>query len=287
MVRTEKELMESLFGLLNGEEKPVDATCNDVDIEKYRDADGFINVKNVKDINEIKKIFEIVDKKNYLEQLQSGDKGIQDLADALANEMKPFIGDNVLKVKVKTPSGSACSEIDNKNNCKKPAFDVDAITAKYVHPVTETTNASTGVDCAASTIEPDVENNTTREQVVPLYDVEDNTTRERVVALYDVGGMYNPSFFNSVLYICETVHFPEDVVYSEDELTDEDEVTTHVLLPNAWGKIFAGAAEEFSEVFKSGDEVFIIDPESFELVQITDPVALWNYAMTKVQEEML
>lgn len=272
MVRTEKELMETLFGLLNGEEKPVDATCNDVDIEKYRDADGFINVKNVKDINEIKKIFEIVDKKNYLEQLQSDDKGIQDLADALANEMKPFIGDNVLKVKVKTPSGSACSEIDNKNNCKKPAFDVDTITAKYVHPVTETTNASTGVDCAASTIELDAEN---------------NTTRERVVALYDVGGMYNPSFFNSVLYICETVHFPEDVVYSEDELTDEDEITTHVLLPNAWGKIFAGAAEEFSELLKSGNEVFIIDPESFELVQITDPVALWDYAMTKVQEEML
>lgn len=272
MVRTEKELLESLFGPLNSKENPVDTACNDVDVEKFRDADGFINVKNVKDINEIKKIFEIVDKKNYFEQLQSGDKGIQDLADALANEMKPFIGDNVLKVKVKTPSGSACSEIDNKNNCKKPAFDVDSITAKYVHPVTETTNASTGVDCAASTIEPDIE---------------DKTTRERVVALYDVGGMYNPSFFNSVLYICETVHFPEDMVYSEDELTDEDEITTHVLLPNAWGKIFAGAAEEFSEVFKSGDEVFIIDPESFELVQITDPVALWNYAMTKVQEEML
>ena len=118
-------------------------------------------------------------------------------------------------------------------------------------------------------------------------DVEDNTTRERVVALYDVGGMYNPSFFNSVLYICETVHFPEDVVYSEDELTDEDEITTHVLLPNVWGKIYAGAAEEFTDLFKSGDEVFIIDPESFELVQITDLVALWDYAMTKVQEEML
>lgn len=272
MVRTEKELLESLFGPLDGKEKPVDATCNNVDIEKFRDADGFINVKNVKDINEIKKIFEIVDKKNYLEHLQSGDKGIQDLADALANEMKPFIGDNVLKVKVNTPSGSACSEIDNKNTYKKTTFDVDAITAKYVHPATEATNASTSVDVAASTIEPDVK---------------DNTTRERLVALYDVGGMYNPSFFNSVLYICETVHFPEDAVYSEDELTDEDEITTHVLLPNAWGKIFAGAAEEFSEVLKSGDEVFIIDPESFELVQITDPVALWDYAMTKVQEEML
>lgn len=272
MVRTEKELLESLFGPFNSKETPVDGTCNNVDIEKFRDADGFINVKNVKDINEIKKIFEIVDKKNYLEQLQSGDKGIQDLADALANEMKPFIGDNVLKVKVNTPSGSACSEIDNKNTYKKTTFDVDTITAKYVHPATEATNASTSVDVAASTIEPDVK---------------DNTTRERLVALYDVGGMYNPSFFNSVLYICETVHFPKDAVYSEDELTDEDEITTHVLLPNAWGKIFAGAAEEFSEVLKSGDEVFIIDPESFELVQITDPVALWDYAMTKVQEEML
>lgn len=272
MVRTEKELLESLFGPLTSKENPVDATCNNVDIEKFRDADGFINVKNAKDINEIKKIFEIVDKKNYLEQLQLGDKGIQDLADALANEMKPFIGDNVLKVKVKTPSGSACSEIDNKNNCKKATFDVDTITAKYVQPATETTQVSTGVDVAASTIESDVE---------------DGTTRERVVALYDVGGMYNPSFFNSVLYICETVHFPDDVVYSEDELTDEDEVTTHVLLPNAWGKIFAGAAEEFSELLKSGNEVIIIDPESFELVQITDPIALWDYAMTKVQEEML
>jgi hypothetical protein len=269
MVRTEKELLAALFGAMNGDVNPVETACDNVDIEKYRDADGFINVKNVKDINEIKKVFDIVDKKNYLEALKSDTNGIQELADALANEMKTFAGDDVVKVKIETPAGSACSKVDNKNNLKKTTFDVDALMAKYVHP----TKTETPVD------EPIKE--------VATQATENDVTPERMVVLYDVGGMYNPSFFNSVLYICEEIHFPDDAVYAEDELTDEDEVTTHVLLPNAWGKIFAGAADEFGALLESGDEVFIIDPESFELVQITNPVDLWDYAMTKVQEEML
>ena len=64
-------------------------------------------------------------------------------------------------------------------------------------------------------------------------------------------------------------------------------VKTHVLLPNVWGKIFAGAAEEFGERLKLGEEVYILDPETFELTKINNSLELWNYAMTKVQEESL
>lgn len=254
MVRTEKELLESLFGPLNGKENSVDATCNDVDIEKYRDADGFINVKNVKDINEIKKIFEIVDKKNYMEYLQTNKNHIHDLADALGYDLL-----------------SAGIEIPNNNITNETNKIVDELKS-YCSPIEK-------ANCC--------ENNDAKESI--YVEKEDKTmeNKNQMVVLYNAGGMFNPLFYNAILYICTENYFPKCGVFTEDEIEPSDNVTTHILLPNIWGKIFADVADEFGRKIENGDEVFVIDPESFELIQITTPVDLWDFAMTKVQEEML
>lgn len=251
MVRTKKELLSTLFKAFHALKEPTVMTENENNIiEKYRDNDGFINLKNVKDINEIKKVFSIVDKKNFLEQLQSNNDTIQELADALAKEL--MLNDNAksVNVHIETPNGTACANAAQpENNEVQEKFEVPEINAEEKEEMTD-----------------------------PAIDT---------VVLYEVGGMYNPAFYNAALYICETLHFPSCGVYSEDEMGPDETVKTHVLLPNVWGKIFAGAAEEFGERLKLGEEVYILDPETFELTKINNSLELWNYAMTKVQEESL
>lgn len=84
------------------------------EIEKYRDKDGFINLKNEKDFNKIKEIIDLVDQKNCLEQLEKGEENIQDIADELANELSKLIDEGEVKVKISTPESNGYSEI-NKN----------------------------------------------------------------------------------------------------------------------------------------------------------------------------
>ena len=252
MARTEKELLSTLFNALHALKEPTVVIENENNIiEKYRDSDGFINLKNVKDINEIKKVFSIVDKKNFLEQLQSNNDTIQELADALAKELMFNNNAKSVNVHIETPNGTACANTAQpENNEAQEKFDVPEIKA------------------------------------VEKEEVTDEPANETVV-LYEVGGMYNPAFYNAALYICDTLHFPSCGVYSEDEMEPDETVKTHILLPNMWGKIFAGAAEEFGERLKLGEEVCILDPETFELIKINNSLELWNYAMTKVQEESL
>lgn len=254
MVRTEKELLSLLFNTLHSLKEPETITKKENDlIEQYRDDEGFINLKNVDDINEMKRVFSIVDKKNFLEQLMSGDNNIQNLADTLAKEMALIDDTKSVNVRIETPNGEACANAVNSENIEaEPSCNINE---EKIVKEAETENA------------PEAANDT--------------------VVLYEVGGMYNPSFYNAALYICETLHFPSCSVYSEDEMTPDDPVKTHILLPNVWGKIFAGAAEEFGERLKMGEEVFILDPETFELIKINNSLDLWDYAMTKVQEETL
>lgn len=80
-------------------------------IEKYRDKDGFINLKNEKDFNKIKEIIDLVDQKNCLEQLEKGEENIQDIADELATELSRLIDEGEVKVKISTPESNGYSEI--------------------------------------------------------------------------------------------------------------------------------------------------------------------------------
>ena len=80
-------------------------------IEKYRDKDGFINLKNEKDFNKIKEIIDLVNQKNCLEQLEKGEENIQDIADELATELSRLIDEGEVKVKISTPESNGYSEI--------------------------------------------------------------------------------------------------------------------------------------------------------------------------------
>lgn len=280
MVRTENELLKTLFNAINVSTEPKSSTQNnnDVDIEKYRDADGYINLKNVKDINEIKKVFDIVDKKNYLEYLSQKENSAQDLADMLVTELIPFVGDGALNIKIETPNGTGCAKINKTDSNMNASTNI----AKYAQVIPNTSQN----DAKDTTMEDVVKSDDAATTIdTETANVNDKIDAPNAIMLYDVGGMDNPAFYNAVLHICRAIYFPEEMVLRDD--VDDADITSHILLPNIWGKIFMEAVKEFSELIDEGHEVFVIDPETFELTQITNPDDLWNYAMTRVQEEML
>lgn len=279
MTRNENELLKTLANLISDMIEPESVENNEFDaLEQYRDKDGFINVKNVKDINEVKRIFDLTDKKNYMETLNSG-YSLQDLADALAYELAPIVGSKTVNVTLDTSDGVIHASANNEavqtdsmmpKKCESPEDFCDEVCEEVCTPKEPCNEVYArpidvcGEDCA-----------------IPEAIVDGRTV------LFDVGGVYNPEFYNAVLYICNHQYFPEVEVYSEYEVDVDDNVTTHILLPNIWGKIFAGAAEEFCERLEKGDTVFIIDPETFTLKRIDNALDLWSYAMTKTQEAIL
>lgn len=257
MVRNEKDLLSALLNVLPGKNDNKENKINDKTqlIEKYRDKDGFINLKNVKDFNEITKIFNIVDKKNMLELLEKNNN-LQDLAETIAKNIKEISGDGIVNVQIKTPFKEAYAKVEMPNETN-----VKLAPEGHSEDVAATLDIPVKTACSGG----------------PL---------ERTIVLYDAGGMYNAPFYNAVLHICETQHFKQ-TVYRDNEIDENDNVNVHILLPNIWGKIYADIADEFSNYIKANEDVYIIDPETFELNKINNSLELWDYAMTLTQEEML
>lgn len=276
MARQEKDLLKALANTIANMIQTPDVVSNENEneddiIEQYRDKDGFINLKGVQDVNEIKRVFDIVDKKNYLETLNK-EKNLQDLAEALAQEFMPIMGAKTVNVKVETPEGVGIAQADNDE------YKVSSKFEKVEEKLSTEDKAQPTKDIKVAACNDVDEICPTKQSQIK--------TESGLTVLFDVGGMYNPQFFNAVLYICNNHHFPENV-YSEFDIDIDDKVTTHILLPNAWGKIFAGAAEEFGERINAGDKVYIIDPETFELRKINNSMTLWNYAMSLTQEDII
>ena len=260
MVRKEQDLLNSLFLLLAGaneknENKEKLTEKENQLIEKYRDKNGYINVKNEKDINKVSKIINLVDKKNYLETLEKNNN-LQDLANNIVKDIKEVSGNSIVNVKIETPTQSAYAKSEMPGEIVDPSCKKGSVT---------TTATSLTMEDLSGT----------------------EHKSEKTVVLYNAGGMFNAPFYNAVLYICETQYFQDDDVYTDIEIDENDKVNTHVLLPNIWGKIYANAADEFSGYLAAGEEVYIIDPETFELTKINNSWELWDYAMTLTQEEML
>lgn len=256
MGRNEKDLLSALLNVLPGKNDNKENKNNDKSqlIEKYRDKDGFINLKNVNDINEITKIFNIVDKKNMLELLEKNN--LQDLANTIAKNIKDVSGDSIVNVQIKTPFREAYAKVEMPNETN-----VKLTPESHSEDVAATLDTPVEIVCSGGPV-------------------------ERTIVLYDAGGMYNAPFYNAVLHICETQHFKQ-AVYRDNEIDENDNVNVHVLLPNIWGKIYADIADEFSNYIKANEDVYIIDPETFELIKINNSLELWDYAMTLTQEEML
>lgn len=264
MFRNEKELLNSLVKILSGETTQTNK-ITDIEnetIEKYRDKDGFINLTNVKDKSEVKKIVEMVDKKNYLESLQTNNTKLD--ANKLAEELFTMLGVDDIDINISTPNNTNSYHFSKEKdscgcgtNCCKTE---DTIKEKCCEK-----ESSTEEKCC----EP-----------------KENTNTLRSVVLYNVGGNYNPAFYNAVLHICENEYFKDEGVYSEFDI-HPDKVDACILLPNIWNKMLLDAVEDFVEDFKNGTEVYVIHPETFELTQITDSTELWDYAMSEIQKEYL
>lgn len=303
MFRNENELLESLFNRLGGvkESKPAplsDAELNE--IEAYRDADGLIDLTGVKSFNDLKRLVELVDRKNHVEMIEKG-ATLQDTIGDLVSELLPFLGVDKASVKVATPAGKASVEVE-QGKAPKVVYDVndktDETTLTYnVVPTDEVVVEDCSlVNCKGC---PDFDECYTpldSEHIVsgpqgttPLSEFEplpQCAEEVQTVRVCMVGGINNTLFRDAVAHICETELFSNADVYTDAEEWD-DETDVYILVPNAFGKITGIAADIYSDVFDNGAEVYMIDVETFELTKISQPFDLYDYVMTEAQEESI
>ena len=264
------------------------------EIEKYRDKDNFINLTKVKDMNELKKIVDLVDKKNTLEAIQNGDIDINTAAENLAKKLSDIIGADTVNVSIKVPKGEKIVTI----TAEKPEIKENIYKVGYSEPKEEEKPKCTCEGCPkdckgeCSIVEgekPLVTESgvvsTADEDVEDVFDLETEAGFEKMYAVREVGGKDNPMFLNAITHICETQHFPEALILPYNDYEDED-VIGYILVPNVWGKIYLSAADEYVNLINAGLEVYIINPQTFELTQITDALDLYKYAMTELEEEM-
>lgn len=318
MFRNEQELLNSLFTRLhpkaNDAKKPSPLTREErAEIENYRDNDGYINLTKVESMNDLKRLVELVDRKNHLEEIENGPESIQDFVGDLLNELLPLVGLEKASLKVNTPAGKASVEVE-QGKSPKIVYDTEekcedtTLTYKVTpsEPLQETIDETCHLhECCTCpdfkecfndvvgkinnngiTLDEAIDNTelSPEEDVTPLTEDE---TKFATAVLETVGGDYNPLFYNAVLYICENnKEFENYDIYRFNEDVPED-VNTYILLPNAFGKIFESAAETYAEYLRNGAAVYLIDPETFELVEITNPFDLYDYVMTEAQAEVM
>ena len=282
--RNESDLLTALNNAVKKAKKEIN-----VDIEKYRDKDGFINLTNVNDFDELKTVIEFVDRKNYLENFDKDLQNLQKVADEIANDFFNNLHIDNVKVKVKTTNGNAVAEIKkdsdkNENHTSDEMNDICCLQFDDYNKDSECEVLCGNYDTISSDsdtggvldIEPPSDN----------YDAISNTSDTCVVLLHNTCNMNNPLFYNAIVHICENEYFSNCGVYTDDEDYPEI-VDKHILIPNEWGKIFSETVGKFAKLIDEGKEVFVIDIETFRLTKINKSCDLWDYAMTIIQEKLV
>ena len=323
MFRNEKELLNSLFHKLNGknESRPAPLTTDELnEIESYRDSDGLIDLTHVKSFNKLQHLIELVDRKNHLEEFDTKETGsFQDTVGDLITELLPLIGVEKANVRLNTPEGEATVEVargekpkvtyDVKTKDSDPTLTYTVKYAKEEDKPVDLNEVCTSYECDSCphltecfnevvnamndcgiTLEKAAVSNE-GEKINDLDTVDEPSSiaedKPRTILVVSAGGSYNPAFENAVAHICELEHFQNADVYTAFEDLPE-KIDTYVLIPNAFGKIFQAAAEEYSDILvQSNADVYMIDPETFELVRIINPFDLFDFAMTEAQEDAL
>lgn len=260
--RNESDLLTALNNAIKKAEKKIN-----VDIEKYRDEDGFINLTNVNDFDELKTVVEFVDRKNYLENFDKDLQNLQKVADEITNDFFNNLHADNVKVKVKTSNGNAVAEI-KKDSDKNENNTCDKMNEKCCLQVDDYNKDS---DC---------------EVLCGNDDVISSSSDTCVVLLHNTCNMNNPLFYNALVHICENEYFSNCGVYTDDEDYPEI-VDKHILIPNEWGKMLSETIRKFAKLIDEGKEVFVIDIETFRLTKINKSCDLWDYAMTTIQEKLV
>ena len=148
MVRLETELLDSLMNLLNKKNKKTQLTEKELnEIEKYRDENGFINLVDVDDFDEMKRIIELVDKKNELEEEaidtpkkdcdvmkyiidlvdnnnEIDEEDLNEFVKGLTNDLLKFTGANNARINFEAPNKSIRIEA---NEGEEPKFTVTTL----------------------------------------------------------------------------------------------------------------------------------------------------------------
>lgn len=278
MVRLENELIDSLMNLLGKKTQKKTLTDKELsDIEKYRDEEGFINVTNIKDFDEMKYIIDLVDKKNSLE---IENEELDDFVKTLSNDLLKFAGVDKATINFETPH-TTVNIVANKDEMPKYSVTKNAVDNEQKCDNEKFTKTCS---CCCEPCECKDKTECCKDktpQTLPKDLFEDDEI-ENVIVLHNAGGMFNAPFYNAVMHICEIEHFKDTALYSDEEVNplSADSV---ILLPNVWGKIYEDVASIFGKQILEGQKVYIIDPETFELKPITDPFELWDYVMTKTQ----
>ena len=281
MFRTESELIKGLFDAINrtecnskrtqGEPKPLTKE-EENEIEKYRDIDSFINLKSVKNPKDVVRIFDIVDRKNHLEEIGNGKKLKDTIFDIVKDALNKSVQNGIDIVATVSPDGKLTiktKDICVDESCKGEEPENKEETEIVDETVTELPeNNEYSVDV-----------------VVGEKSIKDYDNEEVMVMLDDVSGNYHPLYYNAVRYICDTQYFPKNGVYTFDEVRPE-ECDVVILLPNVWGKITGEFVEIYDKFLKDGGKLFIINPEGFECEEIKEPARLWDFEMSIIQEEM-
>ena len=279
MLRNVNELMGSLFHkLYDIEAKPEPLTKDELnEIESYRDEDGYINLTGVKSNDELTRIVELVDRKNHIEELESEkESSIETLANELATEFLPFLGLDAARLNIKTPAGEASVTIEKD---KEPVIKYET---KVETPEPDKISYCVNdLDYACNKLNDTSNVNPYREMFAETPTV--CLADERAVQLVMAGGVYNPEYYNAVLHICETEHFPNCGVYAQDDATPKV-LDAIVVLPNAFGKMYDDEVETFVDMMiEDNTSVYIVDVNTFQLNKIMNPSDLWDYGMTEAQ----
>lgn len=290
--KSETDLLNSLMNAMGKTTKTKPLTNNELaEIEKYRDKNGVIDVTGIKDFDKMKYIVDLVDRKNELkeENEENMDEFIQELTDSLLS----IAGIDNARIMFTTPETSI--QIETKKgeepkvsvtksvstDCQKCNDKKEEVKTSGLCQCNELNECSCDDEkctCNTNSFKKFEEN--FKPEIKALFDEDEKIP---TVVVHNAGGMLNEPFYNAVKYICEIEHFPNADVYTDydNNVFCYDNV---VLIPNMWNKIYEDAAIIFGKQIIEGQNVYIINPISFEIKHITDPMELWDYVMDPVQE---
>ena len=263
MFKNEKKLLNALAEAMRDMEAcDNDAMyCKTVDIDDYHNDNTIIDLTNVEGKNEVD------DDKltNFIKLLSSA------------------IGVDTVTLNIETPDGKTTYRFGKdsmEGESSVTTLTPEEVKENYIAQPENKCCQCDKAKCQSGNCSVE-DKNEVDEDVLPI---EDN---DRTIVLRDGGGKYNPLFYNAVLHICNNMHFPEEGVYAYYDDYSEDDVNAYIILPNVWGLICSDVAEEMMDCMKDGIDVYIIHPETYELIPVNDPFDIADYMMSELQEEML
>jgi hypothetical protein len=213
-----------------------------------------------------------VDKKNHIESLGRENLDLDDFAKNLVDEMMPLFNGEKAEITIKSPTETKTFTVNGDEKTEhKCSCNNDKCKCKH-NQATPTKEPQTNVTKGAP-----IEHTTCDNKAV----VKD----DRVILLRNAGGMNNPLFYHAMLYICNNILFRTCGVYSETDVYPNN-IDAIILLPNVWGKIYDSIADYYANEMDKGLTVYVIDLDTFKLVEMETPSELYTYSMTEIQESI-